>query len=279
MIKKIIENRARELLFGSRAFPIIRDAYQRLFDRDKLKSRRRTEALFTRFISPGDLVFDVGANLGEYAETFLTLGARVVAVEPNPVCCDRLERLAHRGGSLSIERCAIGDREGVQSLNICSDPGLSTLSGAWREAVQGSPLHAGVEWTSAIEVRMVTLDALAARYGVPTFVKIDVEGFEDRVLAGMSFRPRALSFEFHFQFKPLTEACLNSPALRGYAFNYIEGMNTDFALPEWQSAAALSVSLDRTIPTEEFGDIYCRVQSADVESFGENGKGRRSATK
>src|SRR5208282_6434050 len=131
-MKRAVETFAREALFGSRLFPTVRDAYQRVFDREKLASRKQMLDFYAGFMSRGDLVFDVGANVGEYSDLFLALGARVVAVEPNPACCKRLKMVANRG-SLVIENCAVGDAEGNASMHICSEHGLSTLSNEWYE--------------------------------------------------------------------------------------------------------------------------------------------------
>ena len=254
--KKSMEKSARELLSGSRLFPVLRDAYQTVFDREKLAARKAMLNFYSGFLSPGDVVFDVGANVGYYADTFLALGAHVVAVEPNPALCGRLKQIAQRS-NLVIENCALGDKEGTAFFHVCSDPGLSTLSNEWYEHAKTSPIHGGAHWDEAVEVEVKTLDSLAAKYGVPAFVKIDVEGFEDHVLAGMSFRPNALSFEFHLALVNVALACLNH--LRdGYRFNYCLGLETKFRLASWVDASEIEKALVDVRTNEEYGDVYCR---------------------
>jgi FkbM family methyltransferase len=261
--KKSLEKSAREVLFGSRLFPAARDVYQSVFDRDKLATRKRMLEFYAGFISRGDLVFDVGANIGVYSDAFQTLGARVVAIEPNPVCCERLELIAKRS-DLIIENCAVGSEQGAATMNVCSDPTLSTLSSEWYESARTSPTHSGEEWLGTIEVRVATLNSLAEKHGVPSFIKIDVEGFEDRVLAGMSFAPKALSFEFHFALLNIARACLSNPVLRnGYSFNYIDGMDPEFRLPTWVDASAIERILAEVQSRTEYGDVFCRKVDKD----------------
>ncbi len=256
-LKKAVEKSARELLFGSGFFPTIRNAYQLVFDREKLASRKQILDFYARFISHGDLVFDVGANVGEYSDLFLALGAHVVAIEPNPACCERLKMVAKRG-KLAIENCAVGDAEGSASMHICSDPGLSTLSDKWYQIARTSPIHRHASWPGTVAVRVTTLDSLAARHGVPTFIKIDVEGFEDRVLAGMSFQPQALSFEFHFALLNLVNTCLRHPPLQAtYRFNYIVGNRTSFELTALAGVSELEGILTQARSDEEYGEIFC----------------------
>jgi FkbM family methyltransferase len=257
-MKRVVERFAREAAFSSRLFPTVRNVYQRVFDREKFASRKQMLDFYAGFVSRGDLVFDVGANIGEYSDMFLTLGARVVAVEPNPICCERLRMVAKRGGLL-VENCAVGDADGTSSMHICSESGLSTLSSEWYQTVRASALHGHTQWAGVIDVRIATLDSLVAKYGEPNFVKIDVEGLEDRVLAGMSFQPQALSFEFHFQLLNLAGVCLQNAALKdAYTFNYMVGTSPCFKLASWVSAGDLEQILAQTHADQEFGDIFCR---------------------
>jgi len=257
-LKRAAERSIRESMLGSRMFPAVRDAYQICFDRTKFASRKQALDFYARFISRGDLVFDVGANEGEYSDLFLALGAQVVAIEPNPACRERLRMVARRRGNLLIEDCAVGDSEGAAVLRIGSASQLSTLSNEWYEMTQTSPAYRDVTWSGARKVRVMTLDGIAAKYGRPKFVKIDVEGFEDRVLRGMTFHPDALSFEFHWELHNIVNNCMNTTGLKEqYRFNYTIGWSYCFESSDWMDAQELEKSLANANRREDFGDIFC----------------------
>src|SRR4051794_16322556 len=67
----------------------LRGPWSHLLEIERLRAERR---LYRQFVRPGDLVFDIGANRGGKCAAFLRLGARVVAVEPNPGCVTALRR-------------------------------------------------------------------------------------------------------------------------------------------------------------------------------------------
>ncbi len=248
----------RERLFGSPIFPVARTAYQFVFNRSKLQNRRRMRAFYSQFIHPDDLVFDVGANVGIYSEIFTELGAEVVAVEPNPYCCRLLQRFAHNR-RVKIEACAVGDAPGKTILYLSDNHQLSSVNMDWLEQAQQSPLHRSAAWIGQIEVEVTTLDRLADRHGLPSFVKIDVEGFDDHVLRGMSFKPAALTFEFNRLLPTVAMRCLAAPVFSsGYQFNLINGHGMQCVGPTWLNREEFCSRLDALAAEEPSADVIAR---------------------
>ena len=64
-----------------KAYGIARSAL--IYRANPLK-RRRSRSFYRQFVGPGDLAFDIGAHLGDRVQAWVDLGARVVAVEPQP---------------------------------------------------------------------------------------------------------------------------------------------------------------------------------------------------
>jgi len=160
------------------------------------KARRRRN-FYREFIQPGSLCFDVGAHVGNRISSWLALGARVVAFEPQPDLMQVLKLFYGANSQVSLRECAVGASRGRLQLQISSvTPTVSSLSSEWIADVQRDPRFAIVRWDRAVEVEVETLDDLIAQHGEPDFCKIDVEGFEQEVLSGLSRPLRALSFEY-----------------------------------------------------------------------------------
>ena len=126
------------------------------------------------YLRSADCFFDVGANIGSY--TILAagaVGARVLAAEPIASTFRALRanvRLNDLDDRVTLRNVAVGAEEGTAWFTSHLDAMNHALSPAETN-------------DSAVEVAVTTLDSLAGK-AVPTFVKIDVEGFESLVLAG-----------------------------------------------------------------------------------------------
>ena len=215
--------------------------------------------LYRRFVQPGDLVFDVGAHVGDRIATFRRLRARVVAVEPQPAAVTTLRMLYGRKRNVAIEAKAVGRKVGTITMRINVDnPTVSTVSDAFVEAARGAAGWEEQIWEKSIEVPMTTLDALIEAHGRPSVIKIDVEGFEEEALAGLTQPVNALSFEFTTIQRQMARACIGRCETLGFArFNAALGESQ--TLGDWRSAADIVHWLDELPHEANSGDIYARL--------------------
>lgn len=139
-----------------------------------------------------DLIFDVGMHDGKDTSFYLHRGYKVVAVEANPQMCERAaERFkeALKKGQLRIENVAIHESEEVRPFYISEiDQWCSfDLSMASRE-------HHSY---TTVPMQCTTLSTLFQKYGVPYYLKIDIEGADTYCLKSLSAEclPRYLSLE------------------------------------------------------------------------------------
>lgn len=223
--------------------------------------QRALRDLYRPFVRPGDLVFDIGAHVGDRARAFADLGARVIAVEPQPRLQPWLRRLAARRSGIEVRGEAVGARAGEAVLAISrATPTVASLSAAWRSrVVRDHPGFRGVRWDEEITVSVVTLDGLIAGYGLPAFCKIDVEGAEAEVLAGLSQPVAALSFEFVAGALDQARACIDRLEALGYRqCNAVAGEGRRFIFVDWLSPAGMAEWLAGGADGLASGDVYAR---------------------
>jgi N-acetylglucosaminyldiphosphoundecaprenol N-acetyl-beta-D-mannosaminyltransferase len=231
-------------------------------------ARRRRRGFYAHLIAPGSLVFDVGANVGNRVESFVALGATVVAVEPLTECADVLQRrFGHT--NTTVIRMGLGAQAGTATLRTTTASTIASMSSDFIDGTRASGRFAEFDWAGARQVDVTTLDALIAQYGMPDFIKIDVEGFEPEILRGLSTPAPALSFEFARELAGHAEDCmLRLQELGDYEFAYSAGESMAWTV-EWTNMQDLLHTLRSTGDPLEWGDIYaCRtdVRASAVSS-------------
>ena len=218
------------------------------------------DRFYGAFVRRGDLAFDIGAHVGDRVASFRRLGARVVALEPQPALALSLRALFAFDRQVTVQQAAVARAPGRLELMINPDnPTVTTASREFIHAAGDADGWREQRWTRSIHVPATTLDALIERHGTPSFIKIDVEGFEAEALAGLSRPVAALSYEFTTIQRDVALACLaRCEALDYRLFNAVLGESRRWAHTEWISAAAMSQWLAALPHAANSGDIYAR---------------------
>lgn len=214
---------------------------------------------YKQFVEPGDLIFDVGANVGNRITPLLEIGAKVIAVDPQDYCIKVLE--AKFGNRITIVKKGLGEKEEKKEFYVADATTISSFSTEWIEAVKKDRFKE-FNWKATKKIQLTTMDKLISTYGLPKFVKIDVEGFELEVLKGLSQIIPIISYEYTTpEQTDKAIACLNllnsiSPRIE---CNYSVGESMSFELSNWKTKE----EMEEIIKSSEFistgfGDIYIR---------------------
>jgi len=141
-----------------------------------IRGRNEPEVALLKYLVPSDKVaIDIGANDGAYTFALLCITTKVVCVEPNPDYLKELE--AQFGGRIDLIRAALSDMEGTAELHIpvgaALDESLATIE-------SNNPIAKSN--CRQVSVPLKRLDGLGLdNVG---FIKIDVEGHEEKVVRG-----------------------------------------------------------------------------------------------
>jgi len=221
----------------------------------------RMRRFYRQFIAPGDLCFDVGAHVGNRVRTFVSLGAQVVAVEPQPQMVATLQRMYGKRADVTIVPVGVADRPGRLTLHINTrNPTLTSFSEAWVEGFSAHPDISAAPWDDAVEVEVQTLDQLIAAYGEPRFCKVDVEGLEDRVLRGLSRAVQALSFEaFPLQIDRSIACVEQLQTLGDYRYRTVHAETFRWGQDDWCTADQMVARLHARTIADGSEDVYAQL--------------------
>jgi FkbM family methyltransferase len=237
--------------------------YRLSFLNKKSMHPRKLVFLFYRqFIRRKDLTFDVGANVGERVSIFDELGARVVAVEPQVNCIKTIKEKFRSHSNVYIENIGLGAARGEMDFFICDeDDRLSTFS---TDQMEKSFFTGQTKWNRKEVIPILTMEDLISKYGIPSFCKIDVEGFEVEVLKGLRTPIRAISFEFSSKQMDKANDCMDllSRLSGKYRFNVCFGEPYALHYKDWVEKEVVLREIeqqDKTAATHAWGDIYAQL--------------------
>ena len=204
-----------------------------------------------------DLIFDVGANIGDMTNIFKNNAKKVVAFEPNPQLSNQL-RYRFNMDNVVIDPRGISDDIGIKNFNISAAHTISTLSDDWVTNSRFSDLNA---WDLVLEIETITLDKAIDEYGVPDYIKIDIEGYEYEVLTSFTklLNHTIISFEWAEEQKSKLIEIINH--LHHLGYNKFYRAENDIVLfdkdIEWVNYDEFKVADDLNPNRKEEGGLGC----------------------
>jgi FkbM family methyltransferase len=228
-------------------------------------SNPQRQVVWRRFykqnLRAGDIVFDVGTHVGSRARAMRAAGAKVIAFEPQQPFTRFLSWTLP--SDVTLVAAALGGTETEAQLAVSSlHPTLSSMRTSFASEAANAPGFEHVRWDGQQKVRVVILDSQIRKYGTPSYIKIDVEGFELEVLSGLTKPIEMLSVEYLPGFPALTHAVVERiEELGNYRFNPVVGEKAKFLWPEWRDSDAVKLWLESQPADASSGDLFALLES------------------
>lgn len=140
------------------------------------------------------LIFDIGACYGDKTDKFSRLAENVIAFEPNPTLYSKLQE-KYKNTNVLVDKRAISHIRGTQEFMISDYDYISTLSTEW---VNKSRFTDSYSWYNTIPVETITLHDLVDEFGEPDYIKLDIEGYEHKILQNLDIFLSKTLFSFEF---------------------------------------------------------------------------------
>ena len=208
---------------------------------------KKAVAFYSSFLdthTDNRLIFDIGANKGNKVNAFLKMGFNVIAVEPEQKALSTLRWRFGHNKKVTILDNGVSDEEKILTIHIAENrSGLNTVSDKWVDSLEKEKANRWQKkhaFKKSYEIKAITVDQLYQKFGVPYYIKIDVEGYEKNVIKGMSSLPSFVSFETNLpEFLEETIECIQhltsiSDKIR---FNY--SITDKLELGNWITAAEM----------------------------------------
>jgi FkbM family methyltransferase len=175
------------------------DFYQNLRSPASFRKTVLERKFYKEFLNevPGskDLIFDIGANIGSKSAIFSKLTKRVIAFEPSPVLNLYLNK-RFKYSNVRIISYAVGAISKTHEyFEVPGNDAFNSLSNKHIQTTVASREKIDVNSIRKRDVQVETLDYFIKLYGLPGYIKIDVEGYELEVINGLNHMVPSLSFE------------------------------------------------------------------------------------
>jgi len=200
-----------------------------------------------------DTIFDVGSNNGDYSLLFNQIypGAKIFAFEPNPYLTKIAIKKIKEFQNVKIIQKAVGNLNSSTTLNIDQNSSLTTslaIANKNSTTYKIKKFLYGNELKKLTTIKIIKLDSFIKNNNSPDFVKIDVEGFEEEVLKGLTNNLKNIKLimiEFHFDklYKKYSTRSIHRLLMKN---NFKLVKSVKFPILKWEDRFYINTKLARS---------------------------------
>ena len=147
---------------------------------------------YKSFLKKDQLIFDLGANIGDKTHVFTFFSSKIILYEPEEILCEKLKFRYRNYRSIVIENKVVSDRKG--NINFYSVKDDEAYSSILENYSLGHP-HLKKRVVTKKSKISTNLNNEIKLYGAPHYIKIDCEGAEELILKNLDYQIDIISFE------------------------------------------------------------------------------------
>jgi FkbM family methyltransferase len=213
-------------------------------------AKRRLKKFYQNFIGNSDFMIAIGDHQGIISDTSQKIGALTLIVEPLP---DSYRLLCEKFASSK------------NVILLHTDIGAFDAAFTFNEAYEKNILPYSSNLTASASqpmVKITTLDEIIVQHGIPIFLKINANGFENEVLKGLNTPILTISVAFYsYLFEKTIENIRRILEIGNYEFNWILDEEPSLQSKEWLDAKALHQSMSDFNKQRFAGQIFARIKN------------------
>ena len=204
------------------------------------------------------MFFDIGANIGKWSLANSSVCDKIIAVEASPYTYNLLVNKCQQNNKIVYENYAVCNHtEG--SITFYEEQNGNTLSTINKQWLTSSESRFYNTAYREITVRTITIDALIEKYGIPSLIKIDVEGGEYECISSLTQKIDMLCFEWASEVNPISFNCLDYLVGLGFSQFYLQFSDEyTFRPTEFYDIHTIKEKLHKTIPKIDWGMVWCK---------------------
>jgi FkbM family methyltransferase len=202
------------------------------------------------------LIFDIGANVGDWTLSNINLSEKFITVEASPKTFKRLKNKINNNKVQLLEYAVCNNNgEDITFYDADCDV-LSTINKEW--LMHDMSRFYNYTKYNEIKCKTITIDSLINLYGIPDLIKVDVEGGEYECISSLTQKVDILCFEWASEVNNITIKCLDYLYSLEFTKFFIQnGDDYSFRPTEFYDINICKNKLSQTIPKQDWGMLWC----------------------